>query len=45
MVKLESFTAKPSCPWCSKLLKLVDTIKKEYGEILEDERLDYDIAH
>lgn len=35
MAKLETFTAEPPCPGCSKLLELADTIKKEYGDALE----------
>lgn len=35
MAKLETFTAEPPCPGCSKLLDLADTIKKEYGDKLE----------
>jgi thiol-disulfide isomerase/thioredoxin len=34
-VKLETFTAEPPCPGCSKLLGLAEEIEKEYGEKLE----------
>jgi hypothetical protein len=34
-VKLETFTAEPPCPGCSKLLGLEEEIEKEYGEKLE----------
>ncbi len=34
-VKLETFTAEPPCPGCSKLLELADRIKENYVEELE----------
>jgi len=33
-VKVETFTAEPPCPGCTKLLELADEIK-EYGEKVE----------
>ena len=35
MAKLETFTAEPPCPGCSKLLELADIIKEEYGDKLD----------
>ena len=35
LVKLETFTADPPCPGCSKLLRLADKIEEEYGESLD----------
>ncbi|MDF2955684.1 MAG: Thiol-disulfide isomerase or thioredoxin [Candidatus Alkanophagales archaeon MCA70_species_2] len=34
-VKVETFTAEPPCPGCTKLLELADEIKQEYGEKVE----------
>jgi len=33
--KLETFTAEPPCPGCTKLLELADRIKENYGNELE----------
>ncbi|KAF5435264.1 Thioredoxin domain-containing protein [Candidatus Methanophagaceae archaeon] len=33
--KLETFTAVPPCPGCTKLLELADRIKGNYGNELE----------